>query len=52
MAALAVRLTPDRTTPTRLWWCAALLGFLGWGCSALRHYLLQSNAYDLGLFDQ
>ena len=52
MAAVAVRLTPDRSTPTRLWWCAALLGFLGWGCSALRHHLLQSNAYDLGLFDQ
>ena len=52
MAAVAVRLTPDRSTPTQLWWCAALLGFLGWGCSALRHYLLQSNAYDLGLFDQ
>ncbi len=23
-----------------------------WICSATRHYLLQSNAYDLGLFDQ
>jgi hypothetical protein len=52
MAALAVRLTLDRTTPTRLWWCDVLLGFLDWGCSALRHYLLQSNAHDLGLFDQ
>ncbi len=26
--------------------------FLLWGCSAIRHALLQSNAYDLGLFDQ
>ncbi len=23
-----------------------------WGCSAIRHALLMSNAYDLGLFDQ
>jgi len=52
MAALAVRLTPHRSTPTALWWCSAVLGLLGWGCSALRHHLLQSTAYDLGLFDQ
>ena len=52
MAALAVRLTPHRNPPAALWWCSAVLGFLGWGCSALRHHLLQSNAYDLGLFDQ
>ena len=52
MAALAVRLTPHRRTPAALWWCSAVLGILGWGCSALRHDLLQSNAYDLGLFDQ
>ena len=52
MAALAVRLTPHRRTPAALWWCSAVLGLLGWGCSALRHDLLQSNAYDLGLFDQ
>ena len=52
MAALAVRLTPHRSTPAALWWCSAVLGLLGWGCSALRHHLLQSNAYDLGLFDQ
>ncbi len=25
---------------------------LFWACSAIRHKLLQSNAYDLGLFDQ
>ena len=52
MAALAVRLTPHRRTPAALWWCSAVLGIWGWGCSALRHDLLQSNAYDLGLFDQ
>ena len=52
MAALAVRLTPHRRSPAALWWCSAILGLLGWGCSALRHDLLQSNAYDLGLFDQ
>ena len=28
------------------------LSLIGWGLAALRHYLLQSNAYDLGLFDQ
>ena len=52
MAALAVQLTPHRNPPAALWWGSAVLGFLGWGCSALRHHLLQSNAYDLGLFDQ
>ena len=38
--------------PGRLWWLCLVLGGLTWGCSALRHGLLQSNAYDLGLFDQ
>ena len=38
--------------PRLLWGLAIALGLLGWGCSALRHGLLQSNAYDLGLFDQ
>ena len=52
MAALALRLTTHRRTPAALWCCSAVLGLLGWGCSALRHDLLQSNAYDLGLFDQ
>ena len=42
-----------RMNPPRQLWCLAVgLGLLGWGCSALRHGLLQSNAYDLGLFDQ
>ncbi|EAR19478.1 DUF2079 domain-containing protein [Synechococcus sp. W2B2] len=35
-----------------LWLWSVLLGLLAWGASALRHWLLQSNAYDLGLFDQ
>ncbi len=26
--------------------------FIFWACSSARHFLLQSNAYDLGLFDQ
>lgn len=38
--------------PTALWLWSVLLGLLAWGTSALRHALLQSNAYDLGLFDQ
>ncbi len=31
--------------------CVAIF-FCFWGLSATRHFLLQSNAYDLGLFDQ
>ena len=42
----------NSTPPPRLWWTALGLGFLGWGIAAARHGLLQSNAYDLGLFDQ
>ena len=38
--------------PRQLWGLAVSLGLIGWGCSALRHGLLYSNAYDLGLFDQ
>lgn len=39
--------------PPRLLWCSSwALGLLWWACSAARHLLLQSNAYDLGLFDQ
>ena len=38
--------------PRALWILAIALGLLGWSVSALRHGLLQSNAYDLGLFDQ
>ena len=40
------------TPPRKLWGLAFALGLIGWGFSALRHNLLQSNAYDLGLFDQ
>ena len=40
------------TPPRKLWGLALALGLIGWGFSALRHNLLQSNAYDLGLFDQ
>ncbi|WP_186523980.1 DUF2079 domain-containing protein [Synechococcus sp. SYN20] len=42
----------NNTLTPRLWWTALGLGFLGWGVAASRHWLLQSNAYDLGLFDQ
>ena len=31
---------------------SVMLGLLLWGITAARHGLLQSNAYDLGLFDQ
>ena len=36
----------------QLWILATALGLIGWSVSALRHHWLQSNAYDLGLFDQ
>ena len=48
MAAVDMRMKP----PRQLWGLAVVLGLIGWGCSALRHGLLHSNAYDLGLFDQ
>ena len=38
--------------PLTLWLWSIFLGLLFWGTSSLRHLLLQSNAYDLGLFDQ
>ena len=44
--------TPAPTPPRRLWALSLLLGLVAWGGSAVRHHLLQSNAYDLGLFDQ
>ena len=37
---------------SRLVVVALLIGLLFWLCAAARHALLQSNAYDLGLFDQ
>ncbi len=42
----------NSTLPPRLWWTSFGIGFLGWSFAASRHWLLQSNAYDLGLFDQ
>ena len=54
MAALAlpVMQTNPLQAPRRLWLVATGIGAIGWICSATRHGLLQSNAYDLGLFDQ
>ena len=43
---------PSYSPPRRLWLTCLLLGLVGWGFAAARHALLQSNAYDLGLFDQ
>ena len=41
------------SAPTaRLWGSAFAIALLGWGFASARHGLLQSNAYDLGLFDQ
>lgn len=54
MAALALPVMPSTPlqAPRKLWLVAIGLGAIGWICSAMRHGLLQSNAYDLGLFDQ
>ena len=41
-----------RGFPPLLLALSAGLGLLLWGVAATRHGLLQSNAYDLGLFDQ
>ena len=38
--------------PSQLWGLSLLVACIGWGLAALRHHWLQSNAYDLGLFDQ
>ncbi len=38
--------------PSQLWGLSLLVSCIGWGLAALRHHWLQSNAYDLGLFDQ
>ncbi|TCD55135.1 DUF2079 domain-containing protein [Synechococcus sp. BS55D] len=48
MGRRAVRSAP----PWSLSLGAALVGLILWGTAALRHHWLQSNAYDLGLFDQ
>ncbi|MGB1776635.1 MAG: DUF2079 domain-containing protein [Synechococcus sp.] len=44
--------SPGRSLPAPLIAWAAGVGLLLWGLAAARHGLLQSNAYDLGLFDQ
>ena len=46
------RLSHPRGFPPLLLVLSAGLGLLLWGVAATRHGLLQSNAYDLGLFDQ
>lgn len=38
--------------PARLCWLAAALAAVFWALASLRHGLLQSNSFDLGLFDQ
>ena len=38
--------------PARLWSTSLGVAFFGWSLAASRHWLLQSNDYDLGLFDQ
>ena len=49
---MAMPLSDALHVPRRLWFITIALAIVAWGCSALRHGLLQSNAYDLGLFDQ
>ena len=46
------RPSPPKGFPPLLLVLAAGIGLLLWGVAATRHGLLQSNAYDLGLFDQ
>ena len=41
-----------RGLPPLLIGVATGIGLVVWACAAWRHGLLQSNAYDLGLFDQ
>ena len=38
--------------PTALVSAVAVLSLVGWGLAALRHGLLQSTAFDLGIYDQ
>ena len=54
MATLALPMsgTSPLQAPPRLWRVSGGIAALFWIFSALRHGLLQSNAYDLGLFDQ
>jgi hypothetical protein len=42
----------EETLPAPFLVLAAALFLLGWGLAALRHTLLRSNAFDLGIYDQ
>ena len=42
-------MSPSPAPPKRLWFIALGIGLLLWICSASRHALLQSNAYDPGV---
>ncbi|MFM1842271.1 MAG: hypothetical protein RLZZ490_1007 [Cyanobacteriota bacterium] len=51
--ALSERRSPDNWFPPRLFWTLMVLVAFGLFASAsVRHYLFQSNALDLGWFDQ
>ena len=56
MIGLHTRIKNNRSqvasTPPLLIVLSGVIGLIFWGTSAIRHGLLQSNAYDLGLFDQ
>jgi hypothetical protein len=43
---------PQPRPPATLGWVCGVLALGLWGLAALRHALLQSNSFDLGLFDQ
>lgn len=38
--------------PNPIIWMIGVSALILFGCSALRHELFPSNAYDLGIFDQ
>jgi hypothetical protein len=46
------RAHPSGGTPGRLLGISLAVASGFWGLAALRHALLQSNSFDLGLFDQ
>ena len=50
--ALALRTHPSGGPPGRLLALSLAVANGFWGLAALRHALLQSNSFDLGLFDQ
>ena len=47
-----VRTHPSGGPPGRLLGISLAVAIVFWGLAALRHALLQSNSFDLGLFDQ